>query len=459
MPPKIIETVINYTPRPIQREIQALLDTHRFVVLVAHRRFGKTVTAIMQLIRRAIKDQKSAGSYAYIAPFRGQAKLVAWQYLKRYTAQILDRKINEQELAITLPGEITIRLFGADNPDALRGQYFDGVVLDEVAQMKRETWGEIIRPALVDRMGWALFIGTPKGQNLFFDMYMQAQKDETGDWLALMYRVTDTDVLPEKEIESAKGAMTPNAFRSEFLCDWDASSDDTLISLDEAMAATKINYMPAEYIAMPKVFGLDVARFGDDRTVVFIRQGLRAYAPIVLAKANNVEVATRIQSLYHEHKPARIYVDAGAGAGVIDILRQTLNCVIEVPFGGGAIDGLKFLNRRAEMWYRLREWIRAGGQIPNDSSLITELTAPVYFFNANGKIQLEPKERIKDRLGVSPDLADALALTFAENMMPQMGERQMYAEKPPSLYSGYEVEQGRNRQQSNWNESLFNLWG
>ena len=99
------------------------------------------------------------------------AKAIAWSYLKHYTSPIPYCKINEGELSIILPNRATIRIFGADNPDALRGLYFDGVVMDEVAQMKPEVWGEIIRPALADRKGWAVFIGTPKGINLFSQMY------------------------------------------------------------------------------------------------------------------------------------------------------------------------------------------------------------------------------------------------------------------------------------------------
>lgn len=144
---------IPYWPRYPQDEIHRRFDAHRFCVLVAHRRMGKTVLAVNHLIKRAIVDGKERGFYAYIAPFRVQAKAIAWSYLKHYTSPIPYCKINEGELSIILPNRATIRIFGADNPDALRGLYFDGVVMDEVAQMKPEVWGEIIRPALADRKG------------------------------------------------------------------------------------------------------------------------------------------------------------------------------------------------------------------------------------------------------------------------------------------------------------------
>ena len=427
-----------YQRRPIQKEIHSVLDMHRFCVLVAHRRFGKTVISVNQLILRAAKGQIANGIYAYIAPYRNQAKVIAWEYLKRFTSNIPNRKINEQELSIILPGNITIRIFGADNPDALRGMYFDGVVLDEVAQMRREVWSEIVRPALADRQGWALFIGTPKGANLFHELYIQAQKDTSGEWVAMMYRVTETDSLPASEVEQLKKEMGENAFRQEFLCDFSASSEDVLITIDEAVNATLQQYMPNDYLSMPSVFGVDVGRFGDDRTVIFERQGLVAKRPIVIAKADNVTVAERIVSLYIEHRPEMIFVDAGQGQGVIDILHRRIPCVVEVPFGGSALDNAKFLNRRAEMWYKMREWIRSGGKIPDEPELITEISAPMYEFTSNGKIKLEAKEDIKERIGKSPDLADALCLTFAVPVLPASASRQLYADREADPFGSYE---------------------
>lgn len=430
-----------YKRRPIQKEIHAILNAHRFSVLVAHRRFGKTVISVNQLILRAVKDQRDHGMYAYIAPFRNQAKNIAWPYLKRYTASIPGRKVNEGDLSVVLPGNITIRLFGADNADALRGMYYDGVVMDEVAQMKREVWSEIIRPALSDRLGWALFIGTPKGANLFHELYLQAQKDTSGDWTALIYRVTDTDAISPAEIEKVKvemGGAESNAYRQEYMCDFSASSEDVLITIDEAVEASKRKYMANDYMSMPSVLGVDVARFGDDRTVVFERRGLVARNPRVLIKLDNVQVADMIVSMYHQFQPERIFVDAGQGQGVIDILHRRLPCVVEVPFGGAALNSAKFLNRRAEIWYKMREWIRAGGQIPDMAPLITEISAPLYSFTTNGKIQLEAKKDIKERIGVSPDLADALALTFAEDVLPQMGKRQLYADMQRNMFAMYE---------------------
>lgn len=430
-----LAVTIPYKPRYPQ--VHAKLESHRFSVLVAHRRFGKTVLAVNHLLKAAIRCPYERGSYGYVAPYRNQAKEIAWAYLKHFSAPIPGAAVNESELSVTLPNGARIRIFGADNPDALRGLYFDGVVLDEVAQMRREVWQEIIRPELADRNGWAVFIGTPKGVNLFHELFVHAQADKSGEWTALVYRVGDTDALPMSEVDQLRSEMSEGAFRQEFLCDFSASSDDVLITIDEATAATKRSYMPSDYQSMPLVLGVDVARYGDDRTVVFPRRGLMAQQPTIIAKLDNVAVAERIISIYHQTKPHSIFVDAGQGQGVIDILRRALPCVYEIPFGGAALNPAQFYNRRSEMWFLLREWIRAGGAIPNDSVLVGEISSPVYGFDAKGRITLEKKEEIKARLGRSPDIADSLALTFALPVLPETAHRQQYADQPSNLLSDY----------------------
>ena len=155
---------IPYKPR--YPDVHERLSAARYSVLVAHRRFGKTVLAINHLIRAAVLCGRPRGHFGYVAPMLHQARTVCWDYLLHFTAKIPGRVVSRRDLAVNLPsagGGARVRLFGASNPDALRGLYFDGVVLDEVAQMKAEVWEEIILPALADRQGWAVFIGTPQG--------------------------------------------------------------------------------------------------------------------------------------------------------------------------------------------------------------------------------------------------------------------------------------------------------
>lgn len=403
--------LIPYTPRPIwKEEIHKALETHRFSVLVAHRRFGKTVGVINHILKNAVLTKKPNARYGYIAPYRNQAKSIAWDYLKHYSAVIPGVKFNEGELSVDLPNGSRIRLFGADNAEALRGLYFDGIVLDEVADMKPEVWGEIIRPALSDRKGWAVFIGTPKGQNLFFDLYNQAMSND--EWFAGMYRADQTNVLDEKELNSLRSETSENQFRQEFLCDFTASVDDTLISLDDALAAQSRDYKPPEYDFSPLIFGVDIARFGSDSCCITQRQGLKVLSIKTYKNIDNMRFAGILAGLINELDPQSVFIDAGRGEGVIDRLRQLgYSNVVEVGFGITPINP-KYTNKRAEMWGLMADWLKRG-QIPKDNKLISDLTAPRYYYDAANRIALEKKEHIKQRIGCSPDMGDSLALTFA----------------------------------------------
>lgn len=155
-----------------------------------------------------------------MAPFLSQAKEVAWDYLKRFAQPIIADK-NESELWVELLNGARIRIHGADNPDRLRGAYLDGVVLDEYADMRPSVWGEVIRPMLSDREGWATFIGTPKGRNAFWAMWDRAQREE--GWFAAMLRASETGVLPASELIAARADMTPEQYEQEFECSFDAA--------------------------------------------------------------------------------------------------------------------------------------------------------------------------------------------------------------------------------------------
>lgn len=208
---------LDYKPRP---QSLAYHDrTQRWACTVAHRRFGKTVREINELIKQAVSCDKAAPRFAYIAPYYSQAKAIAWDYLKRYAQPILAKSPMESELSVELINGARVRLFGADNPDALRGLYLDGVVLDEYGDMRPTLWGEIIRPLLTDRQGWASFIGTPKGKNHFHAMAQHAQASE--DWFYQEMRASTTGIIPAAELEDARKQMTPEQYAQEFECAFD----------------------------------------------------------------------------------------------------------------------------------------------------------------------------------------------------------------------------------------------
>lgn len=419
---------MGYTPHSFQKRLAD--EMKRFTVLVCHRRFGKTVFAVARLVSSALNASnrgKQDARFAYVAPYLKQAKEVAWTYLCRFTRVIPGAKCNETENSVVLPNGAKVRLFGADNPDAMRGMYFDGVVLDEVADMRPQVWGEIIRPAMADRKGWALFIGTPKGINLFYDLYMQALKTPQDDgytpgWHAGMYTVNDTvDELPHldwEEVNLAKATMSDAQFRQEMLCDFQAASDNVLLTIEAVEAAAGKHLEPTDYAFAPKVIGVDVARFGDDRSCIIQRQGLYAHQPRIFRDLDNMQLAGHVANLFDNWGADAIFVDGGRGEGVIDRLRQLGYPVIEVQFGGKPADR-KYANKRSEMWDLMRVWVNEGGAIPPCTELKRDLVGPTYGFDAGGRLVLEKKEDMKKRGLPSSDVGDALATTFAFPVKPR----------------------------------------
>lgn len=216
---RVERRVIAYSPRrhflPFHNRAQ------RHAVIVAHRRAGKTVGCINDLIRRAWECRKPQPRCAYIAPWFNQAKDVAWTYLKHFAEPLLAAPPNETELRVDLLNGARIRLYGADNPDRLRGIYLDHVVLDEYADMAPSVWGAVVRPLLADRQGGATFIGTPKGRNAFFDMWEKAGTDS--GWFRAMLRASETGLIPAEELEAARRDMTPEQYDQEFECSFDAA--------------------------------------------------------------------------------------------------------------------------------------------------------------------------------------------------------------------------------------------
>lgn len=196
--------------------------TKRWGCLVCHRRAGKTVAAINDLVIGALECSYSRPQFAYVAPFRNQAKLVAWEYLKYYARPFLADKPNESELSVRLIGDRKVMLFGADNADALRGIYLDGVIPDEFGDFRPSVWGNVIRPALSDRKGWAVFMGTPKGRNEFWQMRERARTNPA-EWFLLELRASESGILDAEELDAAQRQLTADQFAQEYECDFAAA--------------------------------------------------------------------------------------------------------------------------------------------------------------------------------------------------------------------------------------------
>lgn len=423
-PPKVGPNLITipYKPRKNQVSMHEIMDKHRFSVHVAHRRFGKTVVMINQLIKAAIENTKRSPRYAYIAPYRNQAKDIAWDYLKYYAGFIPGVRILESELSVILPGDRRIRLYGADNPDALRGLYLDGVVLDEYGDIDRDVWESVLRPLLTDRKGWAAFIGTPKGLNQFYEIYQYALQNDA--WGASFFTVEDTGLIDPDELDELRHTMSEAKFRREFFCDFSASLDDILIPLSIVQQAQNRHLTPQDFSGMPVILGYDPSRFGDDEFVGWKRQGPMAdYARIVKGKVSTMDAASMIVADIREHKADTVFIDeVGVGGGVVDRLIQLGYNVIGVNSSASPSDPKKYVNKRVEMWGDMAEWLRGSGWIPKDGMLSAELSAPRYQFNHANQYVLEAKKDMKKRGVKSPNRADALALTFAYPILAEAEE-------------------------------------
>ncbi len=204
------------------------------------------MACINDLIRRAFLDGKTEGRYAYIAPFYRQAKSIAWDYLLKFSEPVRVNA-NASELWVELLNGARIRLFGADNPDSLRGLYLDGVILDEYADMRPRVWGEIIRPLLADREGWAVFIGTPKGHNGFYEIWRTAQASDS--WYAASVKASLSGILPASELSDAKQGMTEDQYEQEFECSFEAAIlgayyGKELRQCEQAGRVTSVEYDP-----------------------------------------------------------------------------------------------------------------------------------------------------------------------------------------------------------------------
>jgi phage terminase large subunit len=249
----IKDVQIPYLPRPQQKEIGRLVRKHRFGVLVCHRRFGKTVLGVNINQQSALMCELERPRVAYIGPTYTQAKAIAWDYMMHYARPIPGVGMNQSELRIDYPNEGQARIYGADNPDSLRGIYLDRATLDEYGMHQAKTFSEVIGPTLVDRGGGALFLGTPNGKNQFYDIAEHAKAEEAKgnpDWFFREFKASQTGLLDAEYLASAKAIMTADEYAQEFECSFEASVRGAIYAKElEALRAgnriTTVPYDPA----------------------------------------------------------------------------------------------------------------------------------------------------------------------------------------------------------------------
>lgn len=298
--------------------------------------------------------------YAYIAPYRSQAKSVAWDYLKHFAAPVL-KSSNEAELTVELVTGAKIRLFGADNADAMRGLGFSGVFMDEYGDFKPSVWGNIIRPCLSDKQGFAVFAGTPKGKNQFWQIYDQASRSD-GEWFCLKLTASESGLLPATELNAAKAQISEDQYLQEYECSFEAAILGAYYGTDLRQAEldgriTNVPYDPH----LPVHTAWDLG-YRDDTAIWWyqvIRNEIHLIDFFAISGANIEEIAKIIKEKpykYGKHNlphDARAKTLAAQGKSVIEQLAEHLgiNNLAIVP-DLGVQDGIQAVRQCLPMcWF------------------------------------------------------------------------------------------------------------
>jgi hypothetical protein len=277
-----MDVKIPYKPRPLQKDMHKELK--RWNVLVMHRRFGKTVWAVNQLIKTTLTCPLPRPRTAFVAPTFAQAKRIAWDYVKFYAGVIPGVQFNETELRADFPNGGRIMLLSAENPDALRGIYLDECVFDEFGMQNPRVWGEVVRPALSDRQGSACFLGTPAGHNHFYDLLETAKSqlaEGSSDWYYKICKASDTGIVRPEELEAAQAQMTPEQYEQEYECSFTAAIigayyGKLLSDADDNGRVTRVPYDPAYPVHTAWDLGIN------DSTAIWFAQVFRGGAVNVI---------------------------------------------------------------------------------------------------------------------------------------------------------------------------------
>ena len=318
---------------PLSQAQQKIFDdSHRFRVVVAGRRFGKTHLSVTELCYHArMPDQE----VWYVAPTYRQAKQIVWKKLKNRLKDLnWAKRVNETELSITLKNNSTISLKGADNADSLRGVGLDFLVCDEFADIDPEAWFEVLRPTLSDKEGKALFIGTPKGiGNWSHDLYM-SPAEQPQQWSSFQFTTLEGGNVKPEEIEAAKRDLDERTFRQEFMATFETYAGRIYYSFDR-----KANCAPPETVDLSMIligidFNIDpmsavvATRFGD---TLYVIDEIRMFS------SNTTELVAEIKERYPKSKifafpdPAGAQRKSSAGGATDHTILSNAGLLVKAP--------------------------------------------------------------------------------------------------------------------------------
>jgi hypothetical protein len=439
---------------PHKHQMEFFLGWKQFNILACTRRFGKSVIGCMKLTDSCLElvasGRKKQPKFAYIAPMKDQARQITWPVFKEFLAPLVQRKvitIRDAEMEVYFKDSNgkpwgQIKLYGTDKGGAepIRGNYLDGVVLDELDSMDADdVWDEIVSPTLEDTDGWALLAGTIKGKSNIYNMIKNHKHDS--DFNIGIYKFEDCwkdlpaycDLIDGVWVPAQRKyerihrryKNKPKKFAREYQVDFNADGEDPLIPNDELSLSIGGHIRKSEYENSPKIIGIDVAGDGPDSHTICKRQG-RATQPIKkLDNINEKGLANIVSAIIQSWQPDMVFVDhtGGYGTELISRLRedgcQHICPIRGVNFGSKAIDSEHYQNLRTEMYHKVRDWISDDGVLPDDEDLEQELSVLSAPEGLNGKAMLMKKDDIRQLINRSPDRADALALTFAGPVAPK----------------------------------------
>lgn len=422
----------NYVPRSYQMPFLRAMDSgKKRACLVWHRRSGKTKTLLNFTVKKAFQR---VGAYYHAFPEYGQGRKIVWDGIDKDGFKVLDHipkeiraSENKSEMKIEFINGSIYQIIGADNYDSLVGPNPVGLILDEWAVSDRyPTAWDYFRPILAENGGWAVFPFTPRGRNHGFSLYQMAMKNP--DWFSQLLTVEDTRAIRLYDIQAERDqGMSEDMIQQEFYCSFLAAVADLLIAPDLIVSAYD---RESSFFGLPKLAGLDIARYGDDRTALVVRQGGEILHIEAWAGADLVHTSHMVRDRYLMGLFDAVAVDAiGIGAGVADMLKASDVPTVAVNVSESPSVSARFNKLRDELWWKVREWFqdrscRLASSLGADrQALVADIQDIRFAYTPVGKIKIESKEDMKKRLGFSPDIGDALCMTFAN--MAHLVERDL----------------------------------
>lgn len=421
---------VEYTPRDYQMPfLSAMDDGCKRAVLVWHRRSGKTKTVFNFTVKKIFERP---GVYFHCFPEYGQGRKIIWdgmdgnghKIIDLHAPEVIRKATNKTELKIEFINNGVYQIIGADNYNSIVGTNPFGIVLDEfsVSDKYLEAW-DFFRPILTENGGWAVFVFTPRGRNHGWDIYQQAMGNPK--WFCQLLSIENTKTVSREDIQEERDSgMSEEMIQQEYYCDFLTSMGDILVPFKYIQDAQTrdVNYQGAGRIA-----GLDPARFGNDRTGFVVRQGGQITYIDFWQGHDLTETVGKVTSMFNSMLFDCLAVDCiGIGAGVYDMIKNAGKIpVVPVNVAEAATD-TKFRRMRDQLGWAVREWFADNSSIskgvPNNkkTAFIKDVQDIRFSYAPNGQIIIESKDDMKDRIGFSPDLFDALGCTFAPGIQTKL---------------------------------------